>query len=65
MNCVERRLKFAALMLLRLSGASNIGEIIFIHRAMKLTKGPLLAVNFDDFYRQHSFGFHAFGTISL
>ena len=31
------------------------------------SKGGLgvLAVNFDDFYRQHSFGFHAFGTILL
>jgi hypothetical protein len=24
-----------------------------------------LAVDFDDFYRQHSFGFHTFGTILL
>ena len=25
----------------------------------------MLAVDFDDFYRQHSFGFHTFGTILL
>ena len=25
----------------------------------------MLAVDFDDLYRQHSFGFHAFGTILL
>jgi len=24
-----------------------------------------LAVDFDDFYRQHSFEFHGFGTILL
>ena len=27
--------------------------------------GGVLVVDFDDFYRQHSFGFHAFGIILL
>ena len=27
--------------------------------------GGVLAVNFDDFYRQHSLGFHTFGTVLL
>ena len=31
----------------------------------KSRRGGVLAVDFDDFYRQHFFGFHAFGTILL
>ena len=38
MNFIERRSKFAALMLLRLSRASEVGEIIFIH-SDKIYKG--------------------------
>ena len=38
---------------------------LFTRNLDKTPRSRLLAVDFDDFYHQHSFGFHAFGTILL
>ena len=44
-------------------GLNNVGRSF--SRMSEVLGSQLLAVDFDDFYHQHSFGFHALGTILL
>ena len=44
-------------------GLKNVGRSF--SRMSEVLGSQLLAVDFDDFYHQHSFGFHALGTILL
>ena len=53
--------KFSGLEIHHIDRNNNVGADVL----SKLVFERVLAVNFDDFYRQHSFGFHAFGTILL
>ena len=45
--------------------SSGSMSTLFCSGQAKSRCGGVLAVDFDDFYHQHSFGFHAFGTILL
>ena len=53
--------KFSGLEIHHIVRDNNVGADVL----SKLVSERVLAVDFDDFYCQHSFGFHAFGTILL